>query len=376
MESLHIENTFDFETVSGLFESLEEQTYFECLSSALECIHEGKLHIKSRELHFLRFYNFIENKMKVTTYEKKFEKYFRRAKRSLFASVKCAGHNKYNQYSFYDAYMILKYMTLDEHKRYALRDIFRQDTCEPVSIFNIRNNDFVQGFFSVTQELEYIDIIRKLDFHSPQTIDELIMHSWTVNVLIKKFQCVEIRFNYIFYVTQNIVFDKTNFENDFVARFHFAKTISGGRNKMDVFSPLLSWYHNDIILKEIFSDILADTGLEMSIRRLYYDSITVYDRWTHTKFAQRMDNSYLLPYVSEFYNKEINDKVITFFVEKEFWTLKIYIEYIDLFEKIQRTCSPPADAGEYSKFMNICESAVKNIPLDTRTLEEITVVFT
>lgn len=390
MQFADIANTFDFDLVADAFEFPLEKMCFERLTSVVDhildenqvCSSPGNetSYFASRDLCFLQFYNFLENKMKIACYEdhKKsfFQQYFKNSRTKDMRKCRKIKHNQYNRYSFYDTYIILKYMKLSDEKTDLLRDIFRQDTCDPNVIFNIRNNDFVQSFFSVTQELECADAIRKFDFKNQHFIDEIIILSWTVNGLIKKYQCIEMRFNYIFYVTQNIVFDKTDFEKDFVTRFHFAKMISSKRHKLDVFTPLLSWYHNSEMQKEMVTAVLNDSGLPMAVRKLYYDSMGDCDKWTHTNFAKKMDTAYLEPYVSEYFNKSSNDKVIEYYVEKEFWALKIYSDYLDLFEKIQLHCNKNQLWGwEYCKFIEFCDETIKRIPFRRDTLEEISNVF-
>jgi hypothetical protein len=376
MQFAEIPNSFDFELVAAAFEFPLEKMCFERLTSVVDHILDENLDCsrpwnESRDLCFLQFYSFIENKMRNVSYHD-----FKNGPQKDLRKCRKIKHNKYNRHSFYDAYIILKYMNLSEEKKNLLRDVFRLDTCDPFVMYKIRNNNFVQSFFSVTQELEYRDAILKFDLQNHQFIDEMIMLSWTVDGLIKKFQCIQMRFDYIYYVTQNIVFSKTNFEKDFVERFHFAKKICVERHNLYIFSPLLSCYHGTALQKDGVGSVLNDSGLPMAVRKLYYDSMSDCDKWTHTNFAKKMDSAYLDPYVSEYFNKSSNDKVIQYYVEKEFWTLKIYTEYLDLFEKIQLHCNKNQLWGqEYCKFIEFCDETIKRIPFRRDTLDEISNVF-
>lgn len=127
--------------------------------------------------------------------------------------------------------------------------------------------------------------------------------------------------------------------------------------------------------KEMVTAVLNDSGLPMAVRRLYYDSMGDCD-WTHTNFAKKMDSTYLEPYVSGYFNKVRNDNVIEYYVEKEFLTLKIYSEYLELFEKIKLHCMKNQLCGvEYCKFIEFCHETIKRIPFGQDTLDEISNVF-
>ncbi len=393
---LDVSNSFDFEIVGDAFESPAEKLCFEKLTSVIENIWDNTISccplaneisdFASRDLCFLKLYNFIETRMKKVSCQDFINGPHGGAgpKKDL-GQCKRIKHNKYNKHSFYDAYIILKYIMLPEEKKNLLCDTFRLDTCDPFVMYRIRNDEFVQSFFSVvtsspllsspleenvTQKLDYI---QNFDFHNPHFVDEMILLSWTVNGLIKKFQCIEMKFKYIFYVTQHIVFDKTNFEKDFVTRYQFAKTICVQRHNQHIFSPLLSLYHDSAYLKSVIQQgVLNDSGLPMAVRRLYYDTIEDFDKWTYTNFAKKMDSTLLEPYVSEYFNKCKNDKVIEYYVEKEFLTLKVYSEYMELYEKIKIRCMKNKLYGqEYIKFFEFCGETVKKIPFRKETLEGI-----
>lgn len=68
----------------------------------------------------------------------------------------------------------------------------------------------------------------------------------------------------------------------------------------------------------------------MAIRRVYYDTRTSnnLDDWKFTNFAKPLDKSCLIPYTSTPFDKSLTDMVRIYYIEKEFWALLIYHEFL------------------------------------------------
>lgn len=354
MDFSQIENSYDFSSMSRYFKSEAEISCFENLCSAIDYICENRI----RDLDFLEFYYYLENKISNKYSTERLECVIPTSKFSSNTLVLIPNFN--NACSYYDAYLLLKYMTLSEVSKQVLDALFSKNIFTPENAYQMHGNEFVQNFFYVAPGLDYRLVVKVL-FCFP--VKENMQVFQKVQRYYRLFRCLQNKIKFIYFLTQNINFDKTSFSNDFLIRHDFVHGIFD----LELFSPM---YLNSVTYYEQMRAVLTDANLEQKIRRRYCNMVKCTDQWTFANLAKKMDKSQILHSDP---HERYNFKVVTHYVEKEFVKLRIYTQFIEAYESNLRNLrfSFKSQNSETQEFFVLVSDLLQKIPFDLARLRQL-----
>lgn len=283
------------------------------------------------------------------------------------------------QYNFYDTYILIKYISLPEMSKRLLNEFMGRDFLDPVTIYEIHNNDFFQTFFSLDEYTPVQDTVKSLNLlvqsNSLSSLRNTIYEFYgKIHSMITYYFVLRARLKIIYFVTQNIIFDKHNFASDFVHRYRFTAHVAKIYN-FNIFAPAyVSREFTRNLFHESVLEFKSQPDLKMTIRRIFCDYFSTY---TFSGFARKLDADLLADFTIPNYKQRHNKFVYEKFIEKELYMKTVYSEYLKMYSLLTsnilaRQTQPTDKNYELENEFTILISMVKNnIPYESQALEKL-----
>jgi hypothetical protein len=325
MDLTLVENAYDFKPVLALFKfSKQKMSCFENLCSVILYLHQ----IETTNIQFLESNYLIKiQHPSMFTLEG-----FIRKKKKWIHSTLIWQSDKLDKYC---TFLVLKYLSLPRMSKELLDTIFNQNFSNPTSIWELQNCDFIQNFFDVQQEFDF-----NYGFKELERVGEYAYSQ--VSTFLIKYQSIQKKIKIIFYLTENIIFDKTDFSKDFSERYKFASQLFNLQLFDDIYTRPWDKFENPFKLNNIqvlnieINKILEDQSLSMQIRKKYYDIKTTNDNWNFTNFAKPMDKDIQLKL--NIFDIQLQ-KVEQYYFIKQYEILLVYLDFYEIYDLIQSVYS-------------------------------------
>ncbi len=234
--------------------------------------------------------------------------------------------------------MLLKYIGASRETKKKLKSIFTNNILSADSIFELYNDEFLQMFFSVDSRTDiknaYESLRLEKNKHSLYFRDLILGVCGKISSYISKYNIIRFRVKFTYFVTQNIVFDTTNFVHDFRMRFKFADHVSELYN-LNVFNYLTKTpYNSENVAKDI-QVFMNEKTLPMAIRRLFFDWYSDTERkWTFSNYAQKLDVCSLSEFAVLHMETRGSVDATDTFVNPDIRKADLYMQFIEIYEKV------------------------------------------
>lgn len=309
--------SFDFESVSRFFADEAERKFFEQCAAFVE---------RQQKLSILEFGHFLK------TTRPRLEKSGTKYSRYSFKSVP--------EYDPYTIYILIKYIGLPDMSKKLLDFAFERTIFSPSFMLQIYNDEFLQLFFSVDsrtdvgQILDSLDVSEISDNAAKKSIHEYCNR---VYMYIARYSVVRLRVKFTYCVTQNIIFDKSNFTRDFYMRLSFADHISRMYN-IKIFSVIIEWPSHYETIGENLKEFTQNSEVALSIRKTFHDWYSDTERkWTFSNYAKKLDITYLDDFIVPHKESKLCCDTYNIFVLPEIQTANMYLQFIKIFDSLCTT---------------------------------------
>ena len=321
------ESTYDFESVSTLFQNDAQRAAFERLADYAEATNfSGRSRLCLVEFSF--FLKACETQITKLVLQ-----------RGRFHDIKTFFRNKYLEYDPYSIYIILKYIGLPEVSKGLLDSFFNRSIFSPSRMLEIYNDEFVQVFFGVDSKtnikiaVESVGNIEKLSAnlwaqsHIYDIANRVAKHIFTYNI-------IRLRVKFSYFVTQNIIFDKTDFTKDFYMRCTFAGMISVFYN-LKIFSITMESPHIFEALWHRLTEFIKKPDLPATIRKTFHDLYSdAGSKWVFCNYAQKLDVGPLADFLVPHRKSRARSEARSIYASPEATSVECYLNFILIYNDI------------------------------------------
>ena len=323
-----LESRYDFSNMRVYFEDTSQMNAFEHLATYVEDTSErGEL-----RLYMLDFWNFLRG---IHRLRPNFSTY------NVSVRVDRFSHYIFKesfQHEPYSIYMLLKYIGASRETKKKLKSIFTNNILSADSIFELYNDEFLQMFFSVDSRTDiknaYESLRLEKNKHSLYFRDLILRVCGKISSYISKYNIIRFRVKFTYFVTQNIVFDTTNFVHDFRMRFKFAEHVSELYN-LNVFNYLTKTPYNSENVAEDIQVFMNEKTLPMDIRRLFFDWYSDTERkWTFSNYAQKLDVCSLSEFAVLHMGTKVSVEAANAFLNPDIRKADLYMQFIEIYDKV------------------------------------------
>ena len=166
-----------------------------------------------------------------------------------------------------------------------------------------------------------------------------------ISMYISRYNVIRLRVKFTYFVTQNIIFDKTDFTKDFFMRYIFAEYISILYN-VKVYNVVIEWPSHYEFIREKLIDFIHDLNLSKIILKTFHDWYSDSERkWTFTNYAKKLDTSCLSDFIVPYAESKFCCDASESFVYPEIQRVKWYLHYIKIFDGICATLEKKIDVS-------------------------------
>lgn len=330
------EARYDFSNMTIYFKDTMQMNTFEHLSTYIEDTFERG----EQRLYMLDFWNFLKSIhckiIRKHHFRSMFAPYHAKTERKTFYILQ--DNFEHEPYSIY---MLLKYIGSPQDTKKKLKTIFEENIYNLYcvdSIFELYNDEFLQTFFSVNSRTNIKNAVESLcldkNKYDSDFRDKIMFIASKISSYISKYIMIRLRVKFTYFVTQNIVFDKTNFGNDFQIRFKFAEHISKLYN-LDIFNYLTETPYKSETVVEAIQEFINEKTLQMTIRRLFFDWYSDTERkWTFSNYAKKLDDCSLSQFSILHSDTKMCLDAANLFLNPEIRKAELYIQFIEIYEKV------------------------------------------
>lgn len=321
------ESTHDFESVNSIFQDDAQKTAFERLADYAETTHFSG-HSRLCLVEFSFFLKACEAQITKHVLQ-----------RGRFPDIKSFFLNKYLEYDPYSIYIILKYIGLPEVSKKLLDSFFSRNVFSPWQMLEIYNDEFVLLFFGVDcqtnikKAVELLGGIEKLcgnllvESHIYDIANRVARYIFTYNI-------IRLRVKFSYFVTQNIIFDKTDFTKDFYMRYTFAGAISAFYN-LKIFSITIESPHIFEALWHRLTEFIKEPELPATIRKTFHDLYSDAGRkWVFCNYAKKLDASSLADFLVPHRKCRARSEARSIYACPEAKSVEYYLNFIRIYDDI------------------------------------------
>lgn len=350
------EPAYDFESASHFFRDKEQRQAFEKLATFVE----NTYNTGRQNLCVLDFFHFIKNAENSIVQDLIFQAGQFSPAMARFKRIKYIGYNPYT------IYIIIKYIGLPDMSKKLLDTFFDRNIFSPATMLQIYNDEFIQVFFSVDSRININDIVESLDLQNIRFETQYTIYEYAdkITMYLTKYDIIRLRVKFTYFVTQNIIFDKTNFTNDFYMRYNFALSIAA-MYKIDVFGVIIEWLSSCRVIREELVEFIIDSSVQTKILKTFLDWYSDAERkWTFSNYAKKLDASIMCDFLVPYNQSKPFCDATNLFINLEVEKANLYLDFIEIFDSITSTVDkqPHYLEGQDAEFARVLFTLRKMVP--------------
>jgi hypothetical protein len=350
------ESAYDFESAGHFFADHEQRQAFEKLATFVE----NTCDMGRQNLCVLDFFHFIKDAGNSIVQDGFFQAGRFSPAMARFKRI------KYQGYDPYTIYIIIKYIGLPDMSKKLLDTFFDRNIFSPATMLQIYNDEFIQVFFGVDSRININDIVESLDLQNIRFEAQYLIYEYADTIIryLSKYNVIRLRVKFTYFVTQNIIFDKTNFTNDFYMRYNFALSIAA-IYKIDVFGVIIEWPSSCSVIREKLVEFIIDSSVQTKIRKTFLDWYSDTERkWTFCNYAKKLDAGILSDFLVPYNQSKPFCDATNLFINPEVDKANLYLYFIEIFDSVTSAMDkqPHYLEGQDAEFARVLFTLRKMVP--------------